>query len=102
MCFKVILYLGFAFFNMAMKSGYLFPSAKELSDTQDLGSCLRVRVRLPPGAPDSRDPNRIFQMGDGFGSLLFFSYDFFSDGAPVRKESKPRSPGEKKEYDDSS
>ena len=74
----------------------------ELADTQDLGSCLRVRVRLPPGAPNSRNPNQIFQMGDGFGFLIFFTYDFFSNGAPVRKESKPRGPRKKKKYNDSS
>ena len=51
---------------------------------------------------NARNPNHIFPMGDGFGFLLFFSYDFFKNGAPVRKESKPRGPRKKKKYDDSS
>ena len=64
------------------------------------GNTVPVRARSP--APNSRNPNQILQIGDGFGFLLFFSYGFFSNGAPVQKESKPRGPRKKKKYDDSS
>ena len=35
--------------------------------------------------PNSRNPNQILQIGDGFGFLLFFSYDFFPNGVAVWK-----------------
>ena len=83
---------------------WYFAGVMELADVLDSKSSPgdRVRVRPPPPAPNSRNPNQILQIGDWFGFLLFFSYDFFPNGAPVRKESKPRGPRNNKKYDDSS
>ena len=76
----------------------------ELADALDSGSseCKFMWVQVPSSAPNPRNPNQIFPVGDGFGFLLFFSYDFFSNGLAIRENSKPRGPRKKKKYDDSS
>ena len=92
-------FFKFAMFRQLPKNDPQVPNL--YFDLKSLGGdTVPVRARSP--APNSKNPNRIFQAGVGFGFLLFFSYDFFPNGAPVRKESKPRGPRKKKKYDDSS
>jgi len=50
-----------------------------------------VPVRVRPPAPKQYNPN-LFSVGDGFGLLLYFEYEFFPNGAKQRLEFKPRRP----------
>ena len=54
---------------------------------------------LRTNGPNRGNPNQIFPVGDGFGFLLLFSYDFFSSGLAIRENSKLRGPRRKEEYD---
>jgi len=50
-------------------------------------------------APNPYNPNqtqRVFPVGDGFGLLIFFDYQFFPNGKARRPESKPRGLRKKK------
>ena len=50
------------------------------------------RHDLLPFAPNPYNPNqprRLVAVGDGFGLLLYFEYDFFSNGMKQRPEFKP-------------
>ena len=52
-----------------------------------------VRVQVPSTAPNQYNPNQSRQfvaVGDGFGLLVYFEYDFFANGVKQRTESKPR------------
>ncbi len=59
-------------------SDYHAPVAK-LADAPDLGSgVFDVGVQVPSGAPNSRNPNRIFPVEDGFGFLLYLDHPNFN------------------------
>ena len=50
----------------------------ELADALDLGSSVTdVGVQVPPGAPNSRNPNLV-PIGEGFGFLLYLDYPNFN------------------------
>ena len=58
-----------------------------------------VRVRVPPPAPNTYNPN-LFPIGDGFGLLVFFDlYEstYFRNGVRRKPTSKPRGPRKKKQ-----
>ena len=64
----------------------------ELADALDSGSSesnfMQVQVLFP--APNQYNPNQIFQIGNGFGFLLTFHYDYFENGRRRRASSKRR------------
>lgn len=78
-----------------------FAGVMELVDVVDSKSTAgnSVPVRVRPPAPNQYNPN-LFPIGDGFGLLLYFEYEFFSNGAKRRKEYKPRGPRKKHENPD--
>ena len=88
----------------ALSGGIEYADVAELADALASGAseCKFMWVRLPSSAPNLRNPNQILQIGDGFGFLLFFSYDFFPNGAPVLQRIKTRGSRKKKKYNDSS
>ena len=58
---------------------------------------MQVQVLFP--APNQYNPNQSRQLipvGEGFGLLLYFDYNFFPNGVKQRPESKPRGPRKKK------
>jgi hypothetical protein len=57
------------------------------------------RVRVPEGAPDNDNPNQIFEIGDGFGLLVYFEkYEntHFRNGVAKQEDSKPRNSRKRK------
>ena len=45
---------------------------------------------VPSTAPNQYNPNRVFQIGNGFGFFLTFHYDYFENGRRRRASSKRR------------
>ncbi len=57
-----------------MFPSWLCADVAELADALDLGSSVfDVGVQVPSSAPNSHNPNRIFQIGDGFGFCILLS-----------------------------
>lgn len=61
--------------------------ADALDSKSSPGDRVSVQVRSP--APNHDNPNLV-PIGDGFGLLLYFDYNFFSNGVTQRSKSKPR------------
>lgn len=53
---------------------FIFAGVAESADALDSGSseCKFMRVQVPSPAPNQKNPNQVFQIGNGFGFFVCF------------------------------
>lgn len=65
----------------------------ELADVLDSKSSGSDTVPVRPRSPAPKQYNPTpFSVGDGFGFIVYFSYDFFPNGIMQSQEYNPRGP----------